>query len=201
MNHCSEGEGPRSSIASLICLYVLIKFISELIGAVRQWPFSYVQAQASTHITKIVYTHIQNQGLQFHLSRETGKILRAVQKGSDAFVSIMNIIAFQSLPVLVKIVLVSVTILTLYDITFLLVIFGTMSLYMVANYFIQEWRSHFFKDKSKKDQGFNQKAIDSLFNFETVKYFSAEDHERDRFYKSLLAYKQSQIRMVQSMKC
>ena len=123
------------------------------------------------------------------MNRETGRILRGVQRGSSSFVSILNLVMFQTLPVLVKLVLVAITISLLYDWVFLLIIFSFMVTYIVAQVSITEWRSKFQKDKSQKDSGYNQKAIDSLLNFETVKYFNAEDHERNRFEKSLVLYK------------
>jgi ABC-type transport system involved in Fe-S cluster assembly fused permease/ATPase subunit len=99
---------------------------------------------------------------------------------------------------LIKLVLVTATVYSLYDYQFIVINFSTMTLYFIANYMINEWRSKYFKDKTMKDSGYNQKAIDSLINFETVKYFNAEEHESKRFYKSLLEYKEAQIKMVYS---
>ena len=103
----------------------------------------------------------------------------------------LNITIFTTVPILVKIVLVSISIFFLYDYEYLLINFGSMTLYFIANYCINNWRAKLFKDKSEKDQGYNQKAIDSMLNFETVKYFNGEEHERNRFYNSLLLYKDS----------
>lgn len=73
-----------------------------------------------------------------------------------------------------------------------------MAIFLIVNYFVTEWKRQFVRDKSQKDQGTNQKAIDSLINFETVKYFNAEEHERSRFFKSLLAYKDAQVSLAKS---
>ena len=79
----------------------------------------------------------------------------------------------------------------MYDYDFVIINVGSMVLYFIANASITAWRAKFFKDKTEKDNGQNQKAIDSLLNFETVKYFNAEDHETNRYYKSLLLYKEA----------
>lgn len=129
--------------------------------------------------------------MEFHLSRETGRILRAVQRGAESFVTILNVSVFNILPVVVKMLLVSAAIWVLYDYQFLVIIFGTMILYFIAIYCLNEWKAKFFKEKNQLDSGYSQKAIDSLINFETVKYFNAEDHERDRFKKALELYKES----------
>lgn len=107
---------------------------------------------------------------------------------------------FSILPIIVKLGLVTATIFVLYDYEFLVINFGTMAIYFVATYCFNEWRAKFFKEKSQLDSGYNQKAIDSLINFETVKYFNAEDHEMRRFYKSLELYKASQIRLMHALK-
>jgi ABC-type bacteriocin/lantibiotic exporter with double-glycine peptidase domain len=93
-NIVNEIAKDNSGAFMLISYYVLVKFLSEFLNNIRQWPFAYVQAQAEIEITKKVYRHVQNQSMEFHLNRETGKIIRAVQMGSSSFVSIMNIMMF-----------------------------------------------------------------------------------------------------------
>ena len=73
-----------------------------------------------------------------------------------------------------------------------------MLVFLIVNYFATEWKRKFIKEKSRKDQGQSQKAIDSLINFETVKYFNGEDHERNRYFKSLLEYKDAEVTVAQS---
>lgn len=138
--------------------------------------------------------------MEFHLKRETGRILRAVQMGSSSFVSILNLVVFQLMPIFIKLVMVCTTIIILYSYQFVLINLACMAIYFGVNYVLTEWRSKFFKEKSQKDQGYNQKAIDSLINFETVQYFNAEHHEKTRFFKQLQEFKDSQLKMVQSMK-
>ena len=99
-------------------------------------------------MAKTVYSHLQRQSLEFHLNRETGRILRAVQRGSSSFVDILNAVVFETMPIVVKIVFMSIVIGLTYDWVFLLIIFGFMAVYLIAQAVISEWRSKFFKDKS-----------------------------------------------------
>lgn len=81
--------------------------------------------------------------------------MRAIQKGSSAFVDLMNIFIFQTFPIFIKLVLVTATVYTLYDYQFIAINFSSMALYFIANYLINEWRSKYFKDKTMKDSGYN----------------------------------------------
>ena len=135
--------------------YVLIKLLSDLIEALRELPFAYIRGKAETYITKVVFNKVMNQSLDYHLNRETGKILRTVQKGAKAFVNILNILSFRSLPILLKIVAVTFVILFVYDFVFLIITYSTMVLYILFSHLVNQWRSKYFKDKSKKDIGYN----------------------------------------------
>jgi len=135
--------------------YVGLKFLSELLSNIRQWPFSYIAATAEKEITRKVYTHVQNQSLQYHVCRETGKILRAVQRGSASFVAILNVVLFLSLPTVIKLVLVTVTVGVLYDKEFLYITFGSMALYVVSNYLMTQYKAKYYKKKSDTDRGTN----------------------------------------------
>lgn len=84
---------------------------------------------------------------------------------------------FSTFPLLIKLVLVTFTFLVLYSIEFVGITIGSVLIYLILMVIINEWRAKFFKDKTDKDNTNNQKAVDSLINFETVKYFNAEDHE------------------------
>ena len=183
----------------LILVYAVTKFAADLLNYIREIPFAYIAANAEKYIAALVYRHIQNQSLAFHLSRETGKIIRIVSKGSNSFAMVLRFSLFNILPVFVEIVLVIGAIGYLYQPKFFWLNFGAMLLYLLATVIATEWRAKFFKVMSQKDAAYVQKATDSLLNFETVKYFNAETHEQRRFQVALLEYKKANVTVAKSL--
>jgi ATP-binding cassette, subfamily B, heavy metal transporter len=106
---------------------------------------------------------------------------------------------FQILPLIVELILVMAIIFTLYPVVFFLVTLGSVVVYIGATVVLTEWRAKYFKSMAQKDTEYNQKATDSLLNFETVKYFNAEKHEEDRFLKALGDYKRENVIVAKSL--
>ena len=173
--------------------------MSDFLNYIREIPFSYISANAEKHIAKQVYSHIQNQSLAFHLSRETGKIVRIVGKGSTSFAQVLRYQFFSLLPTFTEIIFIVAAIGVLYGQKFFWIVFGCVTVYMVVTIVVTEWRAKFFKRMSKADAAYTQKATDSLLNFETVKYFNAEDHEQNRFAKSLAVYKEENVIVAKTL--
>ncbi len=119
------------------------------------------------------------------MSRETGKIIRIVSRGSQSFSQILRIALFSLLPLVIELSMVLVIIFTLYPIPFTIITGGSVVIYVLVTGVITEWRAKYFKTMAMKDTQYAQKASDSLLNFETVKYFNAEDHEEMRFLNAL----------------
>lgn len=111
-----DGEtcGTAQETYILIAFYAGTKFIADVLRYLTELPFSYIAANAEKHIAKLVYSHIQNQSLAFHLSRETGKIIRIVSKGSQSFAQVMRYSVFNIAPMMIEIAFVLATIGTLY---------------------------------------------------------------------------------------
>lgn len=165
----------------LIGLYAGFKFMADFVRYVVEVPFSNVSASAEVFIAAKVYKHIQDQSLSFHLNRETGKVVRVVSRGSQSFASILRMMVFQLFPLVIELAFVLIVIGMLYPYIFLIVVTASLITYTVLTYIVTEWRASFFKRMMLKDAEYNQKATDSLLNFETVKYFNAEKHEENRF--------------------
>ena len=138
----------------LILLYALTKFVAEFLNHIREIPFAYIGANAEKYIAALVYRHIQNQSLAFHLSRETGKIIRIVSKGSNSFAQVLRFSLFNILPVFVEIILVIGAIGYLYQPKFFWLNFGAMLLYLLATLIATEWRAKFFKLMTQKDAAY-----------------------------------------------
>jgi ATP-binding cassette subfamily B protein len=106
---------------------------------------------------------------------------------------------FQIVPLIIELVFVMIIILSLYPWVFFAVTFLSVVIYVAATIYITEWRAKYFKTLAQKDTEYNQKATDSLLNFETVKYFNAELHEEQRFLKALGEYKKENITVAKSL--
>lgn len=180
-------------------MYSIVRFLADFVNNAREIPFANVSASAEIHIAHKVYSHTQNQSLAYHLSRETGKVVRIVSRGSQSFATILRIAIFNLLPLAIELVLVLGVIATLYPLVFFLVLTLSVAIYVVATVYLTEWRAKYFKAVATKDAEYSQKATDALLNFETVKYFNAEEHEENRFMDALKAYKQENIVVARSL--
>ena len=183
----------------MILIYAAVKFLADFLNYIREVPFVYMTGNAETHIASKVYSHIQNQSMAFHLSRETGKIIRIVSKGSQSFGQVLRFMFFNIMPIIIEIFFVIGAIGYMYPQKFFWLNIGAMVLYLLATIFCTEWRAKYFKVMSTKDANYVQKATDSLLNFETVKYFNAEDHEQKRFYTSLDEYRNANVTVAKSL--
>lgn len=186
-------------IYMLIILYAGIKFAADMINQLREIPFSYIMANAEKHIAGKVFSHVQRQSLSFHLSRETGKIIRIVQKGAHSFAHVFRYLMFNLAPIIVEVVFTVAIIGVLYPYYFSLIVVGTIFIYLIVTVVVTEWRAKYFKLMTKADVEYSQKATDSLLNFETVKYFNAETHEEQRFFRALSKYKEANITVSKSL--
>jgi len=195
-----DGECPsESETYLLIGIYVGVKFIADFLNYIREIPFANMAATAEISIAHDVYDHVQRQSLAFHLGRETGKIIRIVSRGSQSFSSILRMMWYNFAPMLTEITLTLIVFATIFSWQFLLVQFGAIFLYLFLTYNLTEWRRGQFTRMAKADQNYNQKATDSLLNFETVKYFNAERHEEERFEIALAAYKHENIKTARGL--
>ena len=97
-------------------MYCVVRFAADFVNNIREIPFANVSASAEIYIAHMVYTHVQNQSLAFHLSRETGKVIRTVSRGSQSFSMILRMALFQILPLIVELCLVLTVVFTLYPI-------------------------------------------------------------------------------------
>lgn len=173
----------------LIGLYGFVKFAADFINYIREIPFAHMAARAEISIAHDVYDHVTRLSLAFHLSRETGKVIRIVSKGSQSFAQVLRLGSFNLFPICLEIFLTLIVFATMFAWQFTVLQLTLVFLYMAVTYFMTERRAGSFALMTKADQNYNQKATDALLNFETVKYFNAEEHEQQRFDKALTEYK------------
>ena len=139
-------------------------------------------------------THLHDQPLDFHLNRETGKVLRTVSRGAKSFGIAINMMIFQVFPIFVETGLTMGVFLITFEYYFAIIVIVTVASYMGATYFMQEWRNKLIRTVKIKDNIYNQHSSDALLNYETVKYFNAEDHEKRRLRKDLMEFRAASIK-------
>jgi len=166
---------------TLLLLYGLLRLSSTLFNELRDVVFARVRYRAMRQLATQVLSHLHALSLDFHLSRKTGAISRDLERGTRSVSSILNYLVFSILPMLVEFSLVALILLTQYDVVFTLVTFGTVAVFLVFTFSMTEWRMDYRLTMNKLESQSNSQAVDSLINYETVKYFGNEQLEFDRF--------------------
>lgn len=184
---------------ALILSYGSARLFSALFAEIRDSIFAKVAQRAIRQIGLSVFTHLHKLGLRFHLERQTGGLSRSIERGIKGIESLFQFLTFNIIPILVEILLVALVLWGLYDYRFSLVTLATMILYIIFTLSITEWRIGFVRTMNATDSEAHTKAIDSLLNFETVKYFGNESHEASRFDSALQRYEAAAIKSKLSL--
>jgi len=184
---------------SLLVAYGALKLSSSLFNELRDVVFAKVRYRAMRRLSTRVLSHLHNLSLRFHLERKTGSISRDLERGTRSVSSIMNYMAFSILPIVVEFSLVAVILLSEYDIKYTLAIFGSVVVYMGFTFLITEWRMDFRHHMNGLDSKANGQALDSLMNYETVKYFGNEQMELERFDNTLSEWEYWAVKSQTSM--
>jgi ATP-binding cassette subfamily B protein len=169
----------------LLLGYGALKLSASLFNELRDIVFAKVRYRAMRRLSTRVLEHLHRLSLRFHLERQTGGISRDLERGTRSVAQILNYMAFSILPILVEFLLVGGILVTQYDPVFMVVTFGTVAVYALVTFAITEWRMDFRHQMNKLDSEANSQAMDSLINYETVKYFGNEKLEVDRFDRKL----------------
>ena len=175
----------------MVLAYGGARILSQAFGEIRDAIFAKVGSRAIRMVGLTVFRHLHALSLRFHLDRQTGGLSRVVERGTKGIDFLLSFMLFNILPTLLEISLVTVVLWRLYDARFALTAFATIGIYIAFTLSITEWRTKYRRQMNETDQEANAKAIDSLLNFETVKYFGNEAHETERFDKSLLRYEKA----------
>ncbi|WP_027467388.1 ABCB family ABC transporter ATP-binding protein/permease [Deefgea rivuli] len=170
---------------SLILAYGALRLSTAILGELRDAVFAKVTQGAIRKVALQVFEHLHRLSLRFHLERQTGGMSRDIDRGTKGIAFLLNFMLFNILPTLVEISLVAIILLKKYDWKFAAVTFGTVGIYIAFTLGITEWRMRFRRDMNEMDSKANTRAIDSLINYETVKYFGNERWEADRYDRSM----------------
>jgi ATP-binding cassette, subfamily B, heavy metal transporter len=177
----------------LLVAYGMTRVLAHAFGELRDAVFAKVAQRAIRLAGLRTFRHLHRLSMQFHLDRQTGGISRAVERGTKGIEFLLTFMLFNILPTLIEVLLVCGILWTLYSVWFALVTLATITGYIVWTLSITEWRIKFRRRMNETDSEANTKAIDSLLNFETVKYFGNEEHEARRFDGALQAYEKAAV--------
>ncbi len=173
---------------AIIISYGLVRIASFAFNEIRDALFSKVSQNAIKKVSLKIFKHLHYLSLDFHLSRQTGGLNRYIDRGTKGIDFLLRYVLFNVVPTFIELLLVIGILLTLYGYEYALITFVTISIYIFLTLIITQWRIQFRKDMNAADNDASTKMIDSLLNFETVKYFNNEDHEFNRLDYSLEKY-------------
>jgi len=184
---------------AFLLAYGALKLASSLFNELRDAIFSRVRHGAMRRVSTRVLDHLHRLSLRYHLERKTGGISRDLERGARSVSSMLNYMAFSILPTLVEVTLIAGILLKNYDPGFALITFGAVVIYVLFTFKITEWRMKYRIQMNATDSKANTQAIDSLINYETVKYFGNERHELDRYNASLEEWEDAAVKSQTSM--
>jgi ABC-type transport system involved in Fe-S cluster assembly fused permease/ATPase subunit len=184
---------------AIILAYGSARILSLIFAELRDAVFAKVAQRAIRSVGLSVFRHLHALSLRFHLERQTGGMSRAIERGTKGIETLLSFSLFNILPTLFEIALVCIILWRLFDIWFALVTLVTVTLYIAYTLGVTEWRIKFRRQMNETDAEANTKAIDSLLNYETVKYFGNEEHEAGRFDNALQRYERAAVKSQVSL--
>lgn len=184
---------------ALLVAYGLLRFASVFFGEIRDALFGRVTEHAMRHIGLKVFKHLHNLELAFHLDRQTGGISRDIERGTNGLSFLMRFLMFNIVPTLFEIMTVAIIFATLFSAWFALVTLVAVATYIVFTVVVTQWRNRFIREANAADNNSNTRAIDSLLNYETVKYFNNEQFEANTYDSFLAKWEQARLKNRMSL--
>ncbi|MBL8511453.1 MAG: ABC transporter ATP-binding protein/permease, partial [Betaproteobacteria bacterium] len=173
---------------ALLAAYGALRFSSTLFGELRDIVFVKVTQRAMRRVALRVFRHLHALSLRFHLERQTGGVTRDIERGTRGISTLLSYMLFSVIPIVLEIGLVTGILAIKFDWTFVTIALIAIALYIAATIAITEWRTHHRRQMNDMDSKANTRAIDSLLNYETVKYFGNEEFEAGRYDQNLQRY-------------
>jgi len=165
----------------------------------RDGIFAKVSMYAVRRLALLTFEHMHRLSLRFHLERKTGGLTRVLERGRNAIETIVRMVILQLIPTILEVVMIAAVLLYQFDWRYVVVIMITVALYMWYTYLATEWRIGIRRKMNESDTDANTKAIDSLLNYETVKYFGAEERETVRYDRSMARYEKASVQAYVSL--
>src|SRR6516162_3757328 len=204
-----EGSAPVAPSSGLIwgitapilmtLAYGGMRVLMALLTQLRDGIFAKVAMNAVRRLAYRSFEHMHQLSLRFHLERKTGGLTRVLERGRNAIETIVRMVIMQLVPTIIELALILVVLLYQFDWRYVVVILAIVALYMAFTYQATEWRINIRRRMNDSDTDANVKAIDSLLNYETVKYFVAEEREAARYDRSMARYEKASVQAYVSL--
>ena len=190
-----EGVGAVLAIpVALVVGYGLLRMMASGFGELRNAVFAKVQARAGRRVALQVFEHLHALSMRFHMDRATGGLSRVIERGVRGIATSLNFLLFNIIPTIVEILFVAAILWWMFAASFAITMVATILAYVSFTLLFTNWRLRFRRTMNQTDEEANTKAVDSLLNYETVKYFNNETHEARRYEESLTRYEGAYVR-------
>ncbi len=197
-SHAVDALAPKDSPLTipfaLILAYAALRVASAGFGELRDAVFAAVQQATVRKVALQTFKHLHRLSLRFHLDRQTGGLSRSIERGTNGIESVLRLAVFNIIPTLLEVVMVTAILWHLFDWRFAAVTFIAVGLYILFTFLFTNWRVRFRRAMNDTDSDAQTKAVDSLLNFETVKYFGNEEHEAARFDAARARYERAAVK-------
>eukprot|EP00050_Salpingoeca_kvevrii_P009079 m.306974 g.306974 ORF g.306974 m.306974 type:complete len:888 (-) comp19564_c0_seq1:48-2711(-) len=201
-----DGDSPISFPGGVVVTYVVLRFLQGggtgsmgLLNNLRSFLWIRIQQFSTRTVRVALFGHLHALSLRWHLSRKTGEVLRIMDRGTSSINNLLNYIVFSILPTLVDIGIAVAYFTTSFGAYFGLIVFVTMAAYIFATIGLTEWRTKYRREMNSRDNKARQQAVDSLLNFETVKYYNGEQFEVDRYTGCIRDYQSHEWKSLASL--
>ncbi|MBM3391724.1 MAG: ABC transporter ATP-binding protein/permease [Betaproteobacteria bacterium] len=184
---------------ALLAIYGALRFSMSLFTELRELLFTRVTQRAVRNIALQVFRHLHALSLRFHLERQTGGLTRDIERGTRSIGTLISYTIYSILPTLVEVGLVIGILATRYEASFAWITVGALVVYVTFTVLITNWRTRLRREVNEIDSAANSRAIDSLLNYETVKYFNNEDFEASRYDQQMQKWESAQVRSQVSL--
>lgn len=185
--------------AGVLVAYGVLRLSTTVFTELREFFFARVTQRAVRTIALQVFRHLHALSLRFHLGRQTGGVTRDIERGTRAVSSLVSYTLFSILPTLVEIAMVLAYLSLQYDLWFSIITLFALVTYIAFTVVVTEWRTHFRRTMNELESKASTRAIDSLLNYETVKYFGNEEYEARRYDEGLQRYERAAVRSQTSL--
>jgi len=199
VDHLSATDMVLTLPLTLLVAYGALRMASSAFGELRDAIFARVTQSSIRQVALQVFRHLHNLSLRFHLERQTGGVSRDIERGSRGISFLLSFMIFNVLPTLFEIGLVTAILYINYDAWFAIITFVSVASYVAFSLIVTEWRMGFRRTMNELDSRANTRAIDSLLNYETVKYFCNEDYEARRYDANLEQWQEAAIKNQTSL--